>query len=291
MDSNKRVKTCSHKSVALDSRANAAVSQECSVCFATSPLFVCVSCLHTACKEHFGLHYRHFSSHSLSLSVTTVIQKDDSDKVTMATDGSLRFPKTIAPIKTAEFFCFQCESTAECDSEPFFKLHARILGASTPEQKALEYLPVLLSCVHVHSVVTAPSTSNLNSSNSTPNSTLNPKEPNVQTQKRKDSCSECSVAENLWLCLTCGNIGCGRAHFDGTGGNSHARTHNSLTSHPLACKLGTISADGLADVFCYVCDDDVLDTGLGDRLALLGIDVGSRQKTEKTTGELVCILI
>lgn len=34
-------------------------------------------------------------------------------------------------------------------------------------------------------------------------------------------CSDCELSTNLWLCLTCGNTGCGRKNWDGTGGNSH----------------------------------------------------------------------
>ncbi len=38
-------------------------------------------------------------------------------------------------------------------------------------------------------------------------------------------CSDCQLSTNLWLCLTCGHVGCGRKYFDGTGGNNHAIDH------------------------------------------------------------------
>ena len=39
--------------------------------------------------------------------------------------------------------------------------------------------------------------------------------------KDLSKCASCDLSTNLWLCLTCGNTGCGRANWDGSGGNSH----------------------------------------------------------------------
>lgn len=67
-----------------------------------------------------------------------------------------------------------------------------------------------------------------------------------QNPHNKDlsKCSDCELSTNLWLCLTCGNTGCGRKYFDGTGGNNHAIDHFEKTGHPLVVKLGTITAEG-----------------------------------------------
>lgn len=59
-------------------------------------------------------------------------------------------------------------------------------------------------------------------------------------------CSKCELGENLWLCLTCGSLGCGRQQFGGIGGNGHGLNHFEETSHPVAVKLGTITAEGNA---------------------------------------------
>lgn len=40
-----------------------------------------------------------------------------------------------------------------------------------------------------------------------------------------EKCSQCDLKTNLWLCLICGNVGCGRKYFDGTGGNNHGINH------------------------------------------------------------------
>jgi ubiquitin carboxyl-terminal hydrolase 5/13 len=61
-----------------------------------------------------------------------------------------------------------------------------------------------------------------------------------------DSCFMCDLKANLWLCLTCGYVGCGRKQFDGTGGNDHGLKHYEETLHPIVCKLGTITPEGTA---------------------------------------------
>ena len=96
----------------------------------------------------------------------------------------------------------------------------------------------------------------------------------------------CDLKENLWLCLTCGNLGCGRAQFGGIGGNSHAVAHSKETGHPVAVKLGSLTADGTADVYCYTCDEERIDPEIATHLANWGIDIRDRQKTEKSLTEL-----
>lgn len=46
-------------------------------------------------------------------------------------------------------------------------------------------------------------------------------------------CSECDSRINLWICLICGNIGCGRQ------GRAHAKGHYELTTHLYAMELET----------------------------------------------------
>jgi ubiquitin carboxyl-terminal hydrolase 5/13 len=100
-------------------------------------------------------------------------------------------------------------------------------------------------------------------------------------------CVGCDLKENLWLCLTCGNLGCGRTqHGSGAPGNNHQVEHNRATGHPVAVKLGSISAEGNADIYCYACDDDRVDPELVAHLAHWGIDLSGRQKTEKSMAEL-----
>lgn len=99
-------------------------------------------------------------------------------------------------------------------------------------------------------------------------------------------CGLCELDSNLWICLECGHLGCGRKNYDGTGGNGHALSHYETSGHSLVVKSGTISAEGNASVFCYLCDNDVKDDNLPSHLAVLGIKVDEMQKTEKTMAEL-----
>lgn len=99
-------------------------------------------------------------------------------------------------------------------------------------------------------------------------------------------CSMCELKENLWLCLGCGNLGCGRSQFGGIGGNSHALAHSDMTSHGVAVKLGSITADGSADIYCYACNEERTDPELVTHLAHWGIDLRGREKTEKSLMEM-----
>ncbi|KAF7309649.1 hypothetical protein MIND_00336000 [Mycena indigotica] len=55
----------------------------------------------------------------------------------------------------------------------------------------------------------------------------NPSTPN------QSACSSCSSTTNLWICLICGNIGCGRY------GRAHAQSHYQSTTHLYALELET----------------------------------------------------
>ncbi|XP_037094382.1 ubiquitin carboxyl-terminal hydrolase 5-like [Pollicipes pollicipes] len=116
--------------------------------------------------------------------------------------------------------------------------------------------------------------------------TLRQLENGVRVAPRGWQCQQCDKTDNLWLNLTDGAILCGRRFFDGTGGNNHAVEYYQKTGYPLAVKLGTISADGRADVFSYDEDDMVLDPQLGRHLAHFGINVQAMEKTDKSMVEL-----
>ncbi|EJU05917.1 ubiquitin carboxyl-terminal hydrolase 14 [Dacryopinax primogenitus] len=99
-------------------------------------------------------------------------------------------------------------------------------------------------------------------------------------------CSKCDLTENLWLCLACGSLGCGRKQHGGVGGNGHGLEHYLETKHPVSVKLGTITPEGSADIFCYDCDESRLDPELAFHLANFGINVAIQTKTQKTLTEL-----
>ncbi|CDK25183.1 unnamed protein product [Kuraishia capsulata CBS 1993] len=99
-------------------------------------------------------------------------------------------------------------------------------------------------------------------------------------------CTQCDLKENLWICITCGALGCGRAQFGGVPGNSHALAHyQNCESHPIAVKLGSLSTTS-ADCFCYACNDEVKIPELPQLLSTFGINIDSYVKTEKNLTEL-----
>ena len=108
----------------------------------------------------------------------------------------------------------------------------------------------------------------------------------IQLYADSSQCSACDLRENLWLCLECGNVGCGRSQFGGTQGNSHALAHAGSASHGVAVKLGSITAEGTADIYCYTCNEERIDPELGNHLAHWGIFLAGREKTEKSLMEM-----
>lgn len=57
---------------------------------------------------------------------------------------------------------------------------------------------------------------------------------NIQDPSLESSeCGVCGATENLWICLVCGNIGCGRYQ------EAHAYCHYKETSHLYALELET----------------------------------------------------
>lgn len=117
-------------------------------------------------------------------------------------------------------------------------------------------------------------------------------------------CVACELTSNLWLCLTCGSLGCGRAQYGLVGaGNGHGLKHFEETGHPVSVKLGTITPEGGAgallfspilsliffslDIYCYQCNESRLDPALAEHLSVFGINVKTAQKTEKSLTEMV----
>lgn len=104
----------------------------------------------------------------------------------------------------------------------------------------------------------------------------------------KESCDSCNLNQNLWLCLECGNIGCGREQV-GIEGHSHALSHyQNNHTHPLAVKLGSLSQSSI-DLYCYSCDDEVKFEDpnlLAQALLHYGIDLNSKLASEKSLVEL-----
>ena len=101
-------------------------------------------------------------------------------------------------------------------------------------------------------------------------------------------CNSCELKYNLWMCLHCGNVGCGRAQV-GIEGHSHALEHfQANPEHAVAIKLGSMSETS-QDVYCYVCNEDVKFSDVSTLAVLLkrfGVELNGVNATEKTLTEL-----
>src|SRR6202023_503498 len=84
------------------------------------------------------------------------------------------------------------------------------------------------------------------------------------------------------------NVACGRKQFGGEGlpGNGHALNQYHSTQHPVAVKLGSITADGKADIYCYLDDEEIVDPELQSHLAYWGINLAEVVVTEKSLVEM-----
>ncbi|XP_033019246.1 ubiquitin carboxyl-terminal hydrolase 44 [Lacerta agilis] len=66
-------------------------------------------------------------------------------------------------------------------------------------------------------------------------------------------CMVCNTTESVWACLSCSHVACGRYIEE------HALKHFQESSHPVALEVNELY------VFCYLCDDYVLnDNATGD---------------------------
>lgn len=171
---------------------------------------------------------------------------------------NLKLPVVVDAVMKATTFATQAEVKAwEQEMTPCE--HTLCLEQVTPKESKLQSRSAPLACVTTT---------------------------NVFRPAGLSTCASCDLKENLWLCLQCGNLGCGRAQFGGVGGSSHGLAHFEATRHPVSVKLGSITPEGTADIYCYVCNEERTDPELSQHLAYWGINIAERQKTEKSLIEL-----
>ncbi|KAF0877103.1 ubiquitin carboxyl-terminal hydrolase 44 isoform X1 [Crocuta crocuta] len=74
---------------------------------------------------------------------------------------------------------------------------------------------------------------------------------------QKWHCMDCNTTESIWACLSCSHVACGRYIEE------HALRHFQNSSHPVALEVNEMY------VFCYLCDDYVLNDNAAGDLKLL----------------------
>ncbi|EIE79390.1 hypothetical protein RO3G_04095 [Rhizopus delemar RA 99-880] len=228
---------------------------------------VCLTCFNGAClsneRNHALNHYQLFG-HALTVNIRRIVVNQNKrldngsppQKMSkLAIDPSAEEPQYEYQAKIR---CYACEGQeASRESTPELKsivdaILSALSSAKQSEVKAWE--EVITPCEHTLCLSQEP-----------------PKKLEGQDLAH---CADCDLKENLWLCLVCGNLGCGRRHYDGSGGNNHAIDHFQKTGHGVNVKMGTITPEGTAD------------HDLATHLANWGINVSHQLKTEKSMTEL-----
>ncbi|KAK5713834.1 ubiquitin C-terminal hydrolase Ubp14 [Elasticomyces elasticus] len=260
--------------------------EDCTLCFDSIDdphgLQVCLSCFNGGCASPDRAHGQlHASQAEHPLAVTIKRTRRPSKKSASGRDGDSEPPEKISKLaihaETEEerydvqtsIHCFECGVSDLEASGAVGETVAGILRANTfaksEEVKAWEQ--EMTACEHTLCLEqTAP--------RPIPSGSLS-------------HCADCSLQQNLWLCLTCGNLGCGRSQWGvPNAGSNHAINHTTSTSHPVAVKLGSLTADGGADIYCYACDEERVDPELVAHLLHWGVDIEGRVKTEKSMTEM-----
>ncbi|KAF2218606.1 ubiquitin carboxyl-terminal hydrolase 14 [Elsinoe ampelina] len=255
--------------------------EDCTLCFdsidSPSGLSVCLTCFNGGCtstRAHAALH-ANATSHPLAVNIRRTRKRKTRDEPPQKISRLAIAAETeedVYDTKT-EVRCFLCDprggDAVELgeEEERVEKVVQGVMKANTAarQEEVKAWEQEMVPCEHTLCL--------------------------EQEQGRKieggdlGHCSACELKENLWLCLTCGNLGCGRAQFGGVGGNSHGLAHTDTSGHPVAVKLGSLTADGAADIYCYKCNEERTDPELVAHLANWGIDLAGRTKTEKSLTE------
>ncbi|KAK3332749.1 hypothetical protein B0T19DRAFT_110833 [Cercophora scortea] len=251
--------------------------EDCTQCFDSiddpTGLDVCLKCFNGGCTGD----RKHAQAHSESLKHPLVLNIRRTRKVTVRDEPPAKMSKLAIAAETESdrydtaltVRCLECKIDDLSITDPAIApVVDAVMKANTfsrkEEVKAWEQ--ELTSCEHILTLQQGP--------------------PRKIASQDLGHCSKCDLHENLWLCLECGNLACGRAQFGGVGGNSHGLAHATETGHGVAVKLGSITPEGTADVYCYTCDDERVDDDLSTHLANWGIILSERQKTEKSLTEM-----
>ena len=254
--------------------------EDCTLCFdsidESAGLDVCLHCFNGGCageRIHSRLHAQHFQ-HPLALNIKRTRkrkQREDGQPPEKITKLAIQAETEEDRYETqTDVHCFECGSGGIPKDGQLSTVVDGVMKANTfaKEAEVQAWEQEMIPCEHTLCL-------EQESGREIPSGDLG-------------HCNQCDLKENLWLCLTCGNLGCGRKTFMGMGppGNGHQVEHNKATGHPVAVKLGSLTAEGGADIHCYACDEERTDPELVAHLANWGIDIAGRVKTEKSVTEM-----
>ncbi|WWC73152.1 uncharacterized protein I206_107118 [Kwoniella pini CBS 10737] len=254
--------------------------EECTLCFdgqdGPEGVLVCLECFNGGC---FGEGRRHAYLHAEKTGhgVGVVIKRTRKERTKRDSTEPPNKKLAISAPKDEELYnistslrCLKCSPIGEAINSDDANVSSVIEGimkalSSAQQSEVKAWEEEILPCEHTLTLEQVPL---------------------IQIGHVPTECSSCDLTSNLWLCLTCGFANCGRKQFGGVGGNGHALEHFHETGHMLGVKMGTVTPEGTADVYCYACDDAKVDPDLPKHLQAFGIEVLGQIKTEKSMTEL-----
>ncbi|GAV49813.1 hypothetical protein ZYGR_0R00540 [Zygosaccharomyces rouxii] len=250
-------------------------------------LNVCLHCFQSVCNRHLGLHYQVAlnaagSTHSDYFNLAKVKRPEDRAeqdkrnkkiKLRVVEKSEDEIYETLWSLgqfdETKLSLQISCTSKDANLSESITSKVNQILNSKSQDMvdQTSSWELTVKPCPHVESY----------------------QPPQLESVKQAaHSCTDCGLPDNLWLCLHCGNVGCGRNQV-GVEGHSHALKHyESNPTHSIAVKLGSLSKNS-SDLYCYSCDDE---TKFEDQrpfvnaLKSYGINLEDKLASEKTLVEL-----
>ncbi|KAG5438077.1 hypothetical protein PCANB_000424 [Pneumocystis canis] len=252
-------------------------NRECTQCFDSWDhslgIDICLLCLNAGCldeQRHHALTHFQRTQHPLVVNVkrTRINTEQQNEPIQKPTKLVIQEEAETYDIQTC-VKCYECKISHIVDNSGYLEnIVNSILSLPSFMQKneIKSWEHEIKSCEHVFS--------------------LFQDQPEKNCKQSLSSCLECDLKENLWLCLQCGNVGCGRRQFFGSNGNGHALLHFEKTLHPISIKFGTITPEGMADIYCYICNDEILDPNIELHLKHWGIDISKNKKFEKSLIEL-----
>ncbi|PVG01594.1 cysteine proteinase [Serendipita vermifera] len=282
--------TCPHlehlQSLRTPRHSQVVYRDECTQCFDDQDMEggvdVCLSCFNGACLGEERHHQRtHFqkSNHPFTLNVRrtpkpTVKLESGEPPTKRKRLTSKIIVEEDNYVHNTELKCWLCDphhgkvilhGTDSCKGK---ELRDGIMSSLSPEQQSevKVWEEDITTCKHTILLEQAP--------------------PHPIAAEALAQCSNCDLQQNLWLCLKCGNVACGRTQYNSISGNGHALHHYYETGHTPVVKLGTITPEGKGDVYCYRCSDSKKDLELARHLNTFGMNILTQEKTQKTTVEV-----
>lgn len=233
-------------------------STECAYCFLnrynSQGLYLCMHCNFCACLDHVNIHQEK-TGHVHYLHILYTLKNKEGnitarDRVDMLLSNKneeivnletkiYQFPgrQAVLSVPDEMMDCYLFLLDGEDDPDRTLLKKKPGASLSSLSDHAQIYDQLVSSCEHVIEILTS--------------------QPPAHRAHHNcfSSCASCDVSNNLWLCLYCGHVGCGRAQaYSELGGNGHALAHyESNCDHCVALKLSSLSAS-VCEAYCYNCD-------------------------------------